>query len=188
MTRCHRRLCQCNLSSFPGKKETNKQKKRRAFTAFPHFLHFQNQTPVPGGRGRTAWVQRGEIYTFCPRLSGINGRDVRGRGGRKLTDGTLPAEPETGQSSWLDSNWTREAIGNARHSRPRPPSHIRNLRAQRSRQVSHTLGSLQIKYKNITHGSFFKAFQHLTAVMISSGCLFVAFSSTSSKIQALSKP
>lgn len=53
----------------------------------------------------------------------------------KLTDGALLRELETSQSSWV-SNRTREAISNARHSRPRPPSHIRNLKTQRMQELS----------------------------------------------------
>lgn len=50
-------------------------------------------------------------------------------------DGTLL--PRTGDRSvLLVSNWTREAISNARHSRPRPPSHIRNTYFSRTAWTS----------------------------------------------------
>lgn len=64
------------------------------------------------------------FFLFVSRSAGVIGPVRTSK--RVLTDGTLLWEPGD-RSVLLVPYWTREAICNARHSRPRPPSHIRNL-------------------------------------------------------------
>lgn len=98
--------------------------KKRTFTPFPANLHFRNPpSPLQGPATRAT---RCDLHLLSSPV-GINGCDVpRRRTHRRC------AAPATGvRSVLLVSNRTREAIGNARHSRPRPPSHIRNLSTQK---------------------------------------------------------
>ena len=98
-------------------------------TAPPANLHAES-----GGTGSPLWGARWDLTPLVL---------VRWDQWSKLTDGT--AAPRAGDRSVvLVSNRTREAIGNARHSRPRPPSHIRNLRTQGRQELHPAVFTRQI--------------------------------------------
>lgn len=98
--------------------------KKRTFTPFPANLHFQNPpSPLQGPATRAT---RCDLHLLSSPV-GINGCDVP----RRRTHRRCAAPAAGVRSVLLVSNRTREAIGNARHSRPRPPSHIRNLSTQK---------------------------------------------------------
>lgn len=111
----------------PTKK--NKKQKKHCHSFF--FLQIYTLDAVPEGRGVPLLVGEGEIYIFCPRLLGSMVAKPRAINSPTVT---LLRVLEPG-SVLLVSNWTLEAISNARHSRPRPPSHIRNLRTQKERRI-----------------------------------------------------
>lgn len=87
------------------------------------------QVIVPEGRRRHFSVV-GEIYVFFLPSAGLLGSTVP-CALDVYTHRRYAALRAGDRSVLLVSYWTREAIGNARHSRPRPPSHIRNLKTQR---------------------------------------------------------
>lgn len=115
---------------IPADVFSQKKEKSLGFHSFFHKSTLSNLTQC----------QKGEVWRFGGEVRftrfGLACWDQRSWSSmHKLTDGTLLRELETSQSSWV-SNRTREAISNARHSRPRPPSHIRNLKTQRRQQLS----------------------------------------------------
>lgn len=97
---------------------------KRTFTPFPASLHFQN--PPSPLQGPATQATRCDLHLLSSPV-GINGCDVP----RRRTHRRCAAPAAGVRSVLLVSNRTREAIGNARHSRPRPPSHIRNLSTQK---------------------------------------------------------
>lgn len=108
---------------------TKKNKKNKHCHSF--LLQIYTLDAVPEGRGVPLLFGKGEIYIFYPRLLGSMVAKPRAINSPTVT---LLRVLEPG-SVLLVSNWTLEAISNARHSRPRPPSHIRNLRTQKERRI-----------------------------------------------------